>query len=200
MAGWHHWLDGHEFEWTPGVSDGRGGLVCCDSWGRKESDMTERLNWTESLMGLHLDVGCLGRWLRLNKVLSVGPKSSVLIRKGRDTWDGLQAVTVKRQRLGHRRKVAAYSSGRFHQKPTLLTSWSWTSSHCFLKLSPFFWVLFPSFWNTFFSSSFTKVVRVFNSGSVPLKISVWCSLSNNSLVRYRILGGQIIFEVVLEVL
>ena len=47
MAGWHHWLDGLESEWTPGVCDGQGGLACCDSWGRKESDMTERLNWTE---------------------------------------------------------------------------------------------------------------------------------------------------------
>ena len=47
MAGWHHWLDGCEFEWTPGVGDGHGGLACCDSWGRKESDMTEWLNWTE---------------------------------------------------------------------------------------------------------------------------------------------------------
>jgi len=47
MAGWHHRLDGHESEWTPGVGDGQGGLACCDSWSRKESDMTERLNWTE---------------------------------------------------------------------------------------------------------------------------------------------------------
>ena len=47
MAGWHHWLDGRESEWTPGVGDGQGGLACCDSWRRKESDMTERLNWTE---------------------------------------------------------------------------------------------------------------------------------------------------------
>ena len=47
MAGWHHLLDGCEFEWTPGVGDGQGGLACCDSWGRKESDMTERLNWTD---------------------------------------------------------------------------------------------------------------------------------------------------------
>ena len=46
MAGWHHWLDGRESEWTPGVGDGQGGLVCCDSWGGKESDMTERLNST----------------------------------------------------------------------------------------------------------------------------------------------------------
>ena len=47
MAGWHHRLDGHEFEWTPGVGDGQGGLACCNSWGRKESDTTEWLNWTE---------------------------------------------------------------------------------------------------------------------------------------------------------
>ena len=47
MAGWHHWLDGHEFRWTPGVGDGQGGLACCDSWGCEESDTAERLNWTE---------------------------------------------------------------------------------------------------------------------------------------------------------
>ena len=46
-AGWHHRLDGHEFEYTTGVCDGQGGLACCDSWGRKESDTTEWLNWTE---------------------------------------------------------------------------------------------------------------------------------------------------------
>ena len=49
MAGRHHRLDEHEFEWAPGVGDGQGGLVCCDSWGCKESDTTERLNWTDSL-------------------------------------------------------------------------------------------------------------------------------------------------------
>ena len=47
MAGWHHRLDGCEFEWTLGVGDGQGGLVCCDSWGHKDLDMTEWLNWTE---------------------------------------------------------------------------------------------------------------------------------------------------------
>ena len=41
MAGWHHWLDGRESQWTPGVGDGQWGLACCDSWGRKESDTTE---------------------------------------------------------------------------------------------------------------------------------------------------------------
>ena len=47
MVGWHHWLDGCESEWTSGVCDGQGGLACCNSWGRKESDTTEWLNWTE---------------------------------------------------------------------------------------------------------------------------------------------------------
>ena len=47
MAGWHHWLDGHESEWTLGVGDGQGGLACCDQWGLKESDTTEKLNWTD---------------------------------------------------------------------------------------------------------------------------------------------------------
>ena len=47
MAGWYHRLNGREFEWTLGVSDGQGGLACWNSWGRKESDTTELLNWTE---------------------------------------------------------------------------------------------------------------------------------------------------------
>ena len=47
MVRWHHRLDGHGFEWTPRVGDGQGGVACCDSWGPKESDMTEWLNWTE---------------------------------------------------------------------------------------------------------------------------------------------------------
>ena len=46
VVGWHHRLDGHEFEQVPGVGDGQGSLVCCSPWGRKESDTTERLNWT----------------------------------------------------------------------------------------------------------------------------------------------------------
>ena len=44
MVGWHHWLNGHEFELTPGVGDGQGGLVCCCPWGCKESDVTWQLN------------------------------------------------------------------------------------------------------------------------------------------------------------
>ena len=52
MAGWHHRLDGQEFGWTPGVGDGQGGLVCCNSWDHTESDTTEWLNWTEQCISV----------------------------------------------------------------------------------------------------------------------------------------------------
>ena len=62
MVGWHHWLNRHEAEWTPGVGDGQGGLACCNSWGRKELDTTERLNWTDIynlfIYWLHWDLSC----------------------------------------------------------------------------------------------------------------------------------------------
>ena len=47
MVGWHHLLNGHEFEQAPGVDEGQGSLACCSPWGCKELDTTERLNWTE---------------------------------------------------------------------------------------------------------------------------------------------------------
>ena len=50
MVGWHHQLKGHGFGWTLGVGDGQGGLACCGSWSRKESDTTEWLNWTELIL------------------------------------------------------------------------------------------------------------------------------------------------------
>ena len=59
MAGWHHWLDGRESQWTPGVGDGQGGLVCCDSWGHKESETTEWLNWTESFKDSTISVAAV---------------------------------------------------------------------------------------------------------------------------------------------
>ena len=47
MVGWHHWLDGHEFELSPGFGDWQGSLTCCSPWGRKELGTNESLNWTE---------------------------------------------------------------------------------------------------------------------------------------------------------
>ena len=52
LVGWHHRLNGHEFEQTPGNSEGQGSLACCNSWGRKESDTTERLIWSELTVNL----------------------------------------------------------------------------------------------------------------------------------------------------
>ena len=73
MVGWHHLLNGHEFGWTPGVGDGQGGLACCSSWGRKESDTTERLNWTELIgsgVGMEKCVCvCVLGWVVMMEVL-----------------------------------------------------------------------------------------------------------------------------------
>ena len=71
MAGWHHQLDAHEFERTPGVCDGQGGLACCDSWGRKESDTTEQLNWTE-----WINITFLTEWINITFLMLV-----VVLRK-----------------------------------------------------------------------------------------------------------------------
>ena len=70
MAGWHHRLDVREFGWTPGVGDGQGGLSCCNSWGRKESDTTERLNWTELTehISIIININCISfrcTWVHL---------------------------------------------------------------------------------------------------------------------------------------
>ena len=58
MVGWHHWLNGHGFGWTLGVSDEQGGLVCCGSWGHKESDMTEWLKSTELKNHMYTKQAC----------------------------------------------------------------------------------------------------------------------------------------------
>ena len=50
MVGWHHELNGQEFEQTPGDSEGQASLVCCSAWGRKESDTTEWLNNNDNMI------------------------------------------------------------------------------------------------------------------------------------------------------
>ena len=76
MAGWHHWLDGRESQWTPGVGDGQGGLACCDSWVRKELDTTEWLIWSDFWF---LEI------FKTKTVVSVSPKGLFLI----SSWEGL---------------------------------------------------------------------------------------------------------------
>jgi len=79
MVGCHHWLDGRESEWTPGVCDGQGGLACCNSWGRKESDTTEQLNWIElkAFWGLQwfYEIRERGIWNRKNFLFSISFQS-----------------------------------------------------------------------------------------------------------------------------
>jgi len=75
MVRWHHWLDGHEFEQAPGAGDGHGSLVCCNPWGRKESDMTGWLNWTELKTMLRIWCECCHF-----RIVAVNGKT-VLLRK-----------------------------------------------------------------------------------------------------------------------
>ena len=60
MVGWHHWLDGHEFEQAPGVGDGQGSLMWCTPWDCKELDMPKQLNWTDTSVSVHQACSTLG--------------------------------------------------------------------------------------------------------------------------------------------
>ena len=82
MAGWHHGLDGRESEWTLGVGDGQGGLACCDSWDRKESDTTERLNWLTDWLRLGLYPPC--PQLQVGRLLSFWEAPSFYLYNGPD--------------------------------------------------------------------------------------------------------------------
>ena len=65
LVGWHHWLKIHEFEQALGAGDGQGSLVCCSPWGSKESDMTERQNWTEAIIYPYVKTFIIRNWLTL---------------------------------------------------------------------------------------------------------------------------------------
>ena len=77
MVGWHYRLDEHGFGWTPAVGDGQGGLACCGSWGRNESDMTEWLYWTELMQKTNKQQTCIYptgvefKWLRYKETLAI---------------------------------------------------------------------------------------------------------------------------------
>ena len=79
LAGWYYRLDGHELGWTPGVGDGQGGLAGCHSWGCKESDVTEWLNWTEMMT-----IGAYKKKMIRVGLWSEKPRISILIRSMRD--------------------------------------------------------------------------------------------------------------------
>ena len=83
MTGWDHWLNGHGFRWTPGVDDGQGGLVCCGSWGCKESDTTEWLNWTKQMFSRNNLVTCKAQLYHELSLSKVWAYKSVWSRQGR---------------------------------------------------------------------------------------------------------------------
>ena len=91
MAGWHHWLNGHEFEQASGVGDRQGSLVCCSPWGCKESDMTEWLNWTGGSVSKEISLQCR--------------------RPGFDAWVG-KIPCIRGEFHGQRNVVVYRSRGR----------------------------------------------------------------------------------------
>ena len=94
MAGWHHRLNGCESEWTPGVADGQGGLVCCDSWGRKESDTTERLIWSDLIWCVELGRAVFSRSAVLNSFFPNKPLSPSLHCLLPLTWPSLPPIFI----------------------------------------------------------------------------------------------------------
>ena len=121
MAGWDHGLSGREFEWTPGVGDGQGGLACCNSWGRKEPDMTERLNWTdcsdEDYRWLAWGLMAWG-WYGPNKTLLSQNPLDTLSYSGRNSehmdkcWEPLGAVSYFHYSPVPRTHLSSQSTGR----------------------------------------------------------------------------------------
>ena len=103
MAGWHHQLDGHEFGWTPGVGDGQGGLACCDSWGHKESDKNEWLNWTE--------LRCHWLWKHIKKKRNYESRNHIFKWTWVDYW-WLPDFLVMVKNLPAKQETRAQSLGR----------------------------------------------------------------------------------------
>ena len=77
MIGWHHQLDGHEFVQAARVGDGQGGLACCGPWGCNEADMTEWLNWTDSLVTEHCHVS-VQHWFQGNQFTVSNPQNYII--------------------------------------------------------------------------------------------------------------------------
>ena len=99
---WHHWLNGHEFEQTPGVCDGHGGLLCYSPWGLKELDTTEQLNWTELVVynNIHLLIHSfsISPWFincKCRLVLIWTDKNTISISSDFYFFHALVALTLK---------------------------------------------------------------------------------------------------------
>ena len=93
MVGCHHRLNGHGFWWTPAAGDGQGGLACCSSWGRKESDMTKQLNWTELNWQICKWYHCTGKqWRGTKESLDEGERGDL------KSW---LKLSIQKTKIGH---------------------------------------------------------------------------------------------------
>ena len=151
MAGWHHRLDGCEFEWTLGVGDGQGGLACCSSWGCKESDTTEQLNLTDDAISQSLplqpglgsvDLFTVSIWDSLLFVLSLIQPSSkarpliflLLFFLNLHRYMAAINFWITRNRQIYSRQMPALELAIFHQ----LTSVNLYFSFCFSRILLYF--------------------------------------------------------------
>ena len=133
MVGWHHQLNGHGFGWTPGVGDGQGSLACCGSWGRKESDMTEWVNWTELNQYRRHKKRRFDPWVRKipwrtkwQAVLDISWTEKLQLMGGYNWWVPGRLLSMGLQRVEHR--------------------WAhWIILHCVDR--PHFIYLFISWWH-----------------------------------------------------
>ena len=121
MVGWHHQLDGHEFEQALGVGDGQGGLVCCSPWGRKESDMTEWLNWTDFNRNLQF-------WLMEIPMPAWGFGAEMAKQSHWEPWmkQGLCSRRLWEEKMGH-----FFQQCIVRDSPTVVT---WGRVVCFSSL------------------------------------------------------------------
>ena len=124
MVGWHHWLDGDGFGWTVGVCDGQGGLACCSSWGCKELDMTEWLNWTE--LNWTNPIGLIFLFLKTEKFR----RETYTQGERYVGWSVCKSNDVKDCQQTTRNEESIMDQNLPHHpwgKPNLPTSWCWAS-------------------------------------------------------------------------
>ena len=99
IVGWHHRLNGHGFGWTLGVGDGQGDLACCSSWGHKESDMTEQLNWILKFVSGITGFLLISTWTGFkNSIfrLQIKMKFMIMLRSYHGMWEVLKYFLKKR--------------------------------------------------------------------------------------------------------
>ena len=122
MAGWHHWLDGHEFGWTLGAGDEQGGLACCSPRGHKELDTTEQFNWTDIMESLEWSVKWTPEGLALPLLLAVDTCLDFCIHRD-------QSV----ESLSHVRLFAPVCIHRYSLNLSLNHSWLLVSTNWFCR-------------------------------------------------------------------